>query len=1644
MIAMNAIRLSILVLWGLLLRGGSVGIYQPMDLLPLQTGFTVATCYSSTGIGLNQVILPPPHPAGNVVVVWNTSSSILSGAPVDCPASPNYAWQYYHNEFPLQNPPVGPQQEWRASQLGEVFGIALDDAVSQNIYVAASRAYGYANWPSGNGPGTVYRLNGVTGVITAFPQLPGASGGTPGPGSGNTNDAALGNLCFHRTPTGQAWLYVTNLGDGRIYRMDPVSGAVTATFDHGVQALPQLFYPAVPDNPGLVYTQPTRRPWGIGVHAGRLYYSVFDGMDPGPPPIWAGAAGPLAEVWSVALDPAGNFLPLTSVREFKIPPVAQVFTMFGNLNRPSMPVSDIEFTAAGAMILAERYHTGCTAPGFAGWGFLVGAHSTRVLEYTGSTSAWVPSPAGKFRVGGGNNPSWVTNSAGGVGPACDGAVWCSADSIGAFSSAPAYGSQRINGTGNATDPSSTTLSHVIDFDCLGAEYGKSLIGDIDTVAPPDRLRAVVINARCPDVPGGPFTVSLNVTNLLPVPMTQLGFGPCPPAFLPPGGQSVVPSPNLVTLNLAPGASTTITVSMAAPPIGGVKCFAVQANPGDFAGTGSPFACAPKLCVRLPKCPCMDVTVKDPRCPVYEGEAHSATLTLTNLSAQTAWWYQLLPCPQNELPPNAVTLQPNPTGLQPLVPPLGPNGVSPPIAVSFPNLPVQNTPLTVCFVVQFLPQFENEGAFCEAKVCITFPPCPPPLPCMTLAWDSVKCPTAPPGNYQLDLSITNNGLVPAVAAVLAPCPPPGGPGVPALPSPALLSFPPLTQGNTFTGTIGLGGVPLTGVNGCFCVTLLDSQQRPICTKVVCIPLPACPCAAVIPKEVKCPDFENQPHVLPLNVTNTGYQPLYWWSVSPCPPQQLPPGALTGVSPGPAGLQPFPVLNPSQSGTLLVNLQGIPKAGGIACFTVSFYGESEGQPVCEQKVCVNVPPCPDCKPCMSAFVRGNALCPEVQNGPFTVPIVITNLQPVPAWTAQLIPCTPGLQPGEVAAIPVPGTINLGPLLQNNSLPITVGLTGVSSGQLACFCIRLFDAVGNFLCESPVCVRLPDCPPLCARVTTLEVVCRPNGTFANLSVFNQSAATFGFYATTPVPTGQLPPGAITGQPQPAGLWPFTPNLAPGNTGNVTITLPPNLPPAGSTFCFYLEFYSPQDQLICREMVCLRVPACACAIILNHDVKCVPGPGGMMVPQLTFTVQNLTNAFGTPFSFAAATILPGAGFSPSVITPSPNPIPPGGTGTFTTLFTGSRPPTCLDIFLTDAARKFCCPLRLCPLWVSCAQPEGPHRCDIASQFSVGPNSLANASAWICNGSNQPQTFTWSVAPAAVPGCTSVLPPNAFVASSGTVGPVGPGSSILVPFTVSGATVAAGTCAGFQFCFQPVSQKKTQPICCLSKISRPRDKDLVIEWNPAGRTLLTAHGLVTLAVRNLSPETVTASFLLGQSGTTELSLDGNFATGADGSSGTPQNTLPFDLTIPGNSAVPLTLHARAVSTIFPGITPWNEWSIIRLCRNGTPTEVEIIGTALFHAPQQLPAPAGSAAGMSMNGRLTLNWAASTAAFPALACEIPDGHTTELLASPSLKSWQRVWPVGENLLHFPDGSFTASQQNTFLQTPDTPAEKQFFRLRSRN
>ena len=330
-----------------------VGIYTNSDLLPLQTSFTVATCYSSSNLG-GGVSLPLPDPNGNVVVVWKTTPGVLSGAPMNAPASAGYNWEYYHNELAVQNPVAGVQHEWKASHMGEVFGVALSDQQPPNIFVSASTCYGYATWPGTNGPGTIYRLDANTGAITPLPQLPGASGGTPMAGNGNAvSDAALGNLCFVRTLSGTPFLYVTNMGDGIIYRVT-TAGVVSGTFDHGLTALPQLSYPAVADNPSLVFTPGKRRPWGIGYYCGRIYYSIFDSSDPNPVPLDPSAAGPQCEIWSVAIDSTGNFVANSSVREIKIPQLSLAFPSFGPLQRSSMPVSDIEFTLGGAMILAER------------------------------------------------------------------------------------------------------------------------------------------------------------------------------------------------------------------------------------------------------------------------------------------------------------------------------------------------------------------------------------------------------------------------------------------------------------------------------------------------------------------------------------------------------------------------------------------------------------------------------------------------------------------------------------------------------------------------------------------------------------------------------------------------------------------------------------------------------------------------------------------------------------------------------------------------------------------------------------------------------------------------------------------------------------------------------------------------------------------------------------------------------------------------------------------------------------------------------------------------------------------------------------------------------------------------------------------
>ncbi len=258
--------------------------------------------------------------------------------------------------------------ELRARDVGQVFGVAIDDADFPNIYLAASSAYGLhivapdrdgdgrperlragspeAMWMEGQwgtpgandqtgrlgGPGSIWKVDGRTGEVTLFANV--EHDGEANPGAG------LGNIVYARQ---QKSLFVSDLSTGLIHRYD-LSGAETGLFDHGVTGrssagLESVFHepearldiasgdfdPEDADTWGL--TDEDRRIHGLAWHAGRLFYAVAGG----------------SQIWSVGFDEkTGDFLH-EARWELDVP------------RKPkALPVTDMLFTRKGALVLAQR------------------------------------------------------------------------------------------------------------------------------------------------------------------------------------------------------------------------------------------------------------------------------------------------------------------------------------------------------------------------------------------------------------------------------------------------------------------------------------------------------------------------------------------------------------------------------------------------------------------------------------------------------------------------------------------------------------------------------------------------------------------------------------------------------------------------------------------------------------------------------------------------------------------------------------------------------------------------------------------------------------------------------------------------------------------------------------------------------------------------------------------------------------------------------------------------------------------------------------------------------------------------------------------------------------------------------------------
>lgn len=191
----------------------------------------------------------------------------------------------------------------KASQIGQVFGAALDDGQGGKIlsvYLGATSAYGLnivlpdadgdgwpervksgqpgADWMAGQfgtdqagGPGSIYKVDGQAGAVSLFTTLSDNSG--PG----------VGDIVFDKS--GRQF-FASDLDRGLIYRLGS-GGEVIDSFDHGIDGRPAKGLAAVSDdgkqaeignaafnseNPeSWGYTQGERRVHGLDVQDGRLY-----------------------------------------------------------------------------------------------------------------------------------------------------------------------------------------------------------------------------------------------------------------------------------------------------------------------------------------------------------------------------------------------------------------------------------------------------------------------------------------------------------------------------------------------------------------------------------------------------------------------------------------------------------------------------------------------------------------------------------------------------------------------------------------------------------------------------------------------------------------------------------------------------------------------------------------------------------------------------------------------------------------------------------------------------------------------------------------------------------------------------------------------------------------------------------------------------------------------------------------------------------------------------------------------------------------------------------------------------------------------------------------------------------------------------
>lgn len=268
----------------------------------------------------------------------------------------------------------------KARDIGQVFGVALDDAETPNAYVTATSMFALqivstdgdglqrlvdggkdARWMPGQfgpgGPGAIYRIDGVSGEVSLFAKLTTDGRDNAGP--------ALGNITFDKTT---AQFFVSDLETGLIHRLSR-DGEDKGTFDHGITARKTNGLDPVADDlsrrmdiksesfrsedPATWgYADARRRVFGLAINSGRLYYAVAEGP----------------AVWSVSLAEDGSF---GSDPRIELEPKGTT----GNAD-----ITDITFDGAPVMLITQRG----AITGNYDYSTFATPQQSRVLRYTWS------------------------------------------------------------------------------------------------------------------------------------------------------------------------------------------------------------------------------------------------------------------------------------------------------------------------------------------------------------------------------------------------------------------------------------------------------------------------------------------------------------------------------------------------------------------------------------------------------------------------------------------------------------------------------------------------------------------------------------------------------------------------------------------------------------------------------------------------------------------------------------------------------------------------------------------------------------------------------------------------------------------------------------------------------------------------------------------------------------------------------------------------------------------------------------------------------------------------------------------------------------------------------------------------------------